>query len=380
MTYGNRIALTLAIRQAFRPHPLEVVQTQAADDIERLAARWPDADPLAALPSSQFGWMRACLTAFTLDASCRVLAIADGRRLLAAVPLVERYRHGLAWRCPPGAGELGEPVDVAWNDRPALDRLAAALVRDRTPLLLERLPADSAALAALHHACRGRAIALTRSAPGVPQITLDESWVEPERHLMAVHRHRLVRARHRAERLGPCSVQIHSPSLDELPRLLDVAFDVAFAAPRGEALRASELDRAVFYRQYAEAACMQGTLRICLLRFGARVAAAQVAVESGGALWLLHAQADPRYRPYWPQQQLARETIRYAAEANLESIEFWGPEQPWMRCWTLAQRACVTLCVYPLGFRGLAALVADTLVDTHGWWRHRRQQSAARNS
>jgi CelD/BcsL family acetyltransferase involved in cellulose biosynthesis len=262
-------------------------------------------------------------------------------------------------------------MDLVWDDEVTLRRLAVALAQSRSPLLLARVRADSAALAAIRRACRGRALVVVRAGRPHPYIQLDESWMEPQRHLNAFCRDLLRVARQRAEQFGPVTTEIHTPSLHELPELLDAAFEIeargrlesAAGAPAGD------LHRAVFYRQYAEAACVEGRLRICLLRIGNRVAAAQVAVESGDGFWQLTAGEDERYAACSPGQLLARETIRYAAEANLSSYEFWSRTEPWTPAWTDRMRHCVSLRVYPFGLRGLAALVADAVVA--GWrkWR-----------
>ncbi|MCH7493972.1 GNAT family N-acetyltransferase, partial [bacterium] len=85
---------------------------------------------------------------------------------------------------------------------------------------------------------------------------------------------------------------------------------------------AHDPQRAMFYRQYARAACLEGTLRVCFLRIGDRTAAMQLAVEQRGAFWLLRAGYDARFADCSPGLILTRDTIRYAAEAGLTSYEF----------------------------------------------------------
>jgi CelD/BcsL family acetyltransferase involved in cellulose biosynthesis len=203
---------------------------------------------------------------------------------------------------------------------------------------------------------------MQRAAAPTQFASLDESWIEPERHLPPIERRLLVRARKRAERLGPVTVEIHSPDLSELPRLLDAIDDLnAAAGVRWDEAHASRrLGQAVFLRQYAEAACVAGSLRICMLRIGDRVAAAQVCVEGEHAAWMLVAESCPRFTRCRPAQLLACEVLRYCAQANLRSLEFWIEAQPWMQSWPLAARDHVSLRVYPIGIRGTAALLLDS--------------------
>jgi CelD/BcsL family acetyltransferase involved in cellulose biosynthesis len=202
---------------------------------------------------------------------------------------------------------------------------------------------------------------------------LDESWVDPEQHLNAGRRSDLRRARRKAEQLGPLTTEIRTPQLHELAGLLDVAFEVEARSWKGDAGTALAKDphRAVFYRQYAEAACTEGTLRICLLRIGDRVAAMQIALETGGRFWLLKVGYDAEYSACSPGQLLLRDSIRYAAEAGLESYEFLGRSESWTRVWTATERPCLALRVYPLGVRGLAALAADAAAAGYAKWRRK---------
>ena len=352
---------------------VEIIRARVPDEVDRLETRWRALDARGGCPSSHFGWTRACLTAFADEATIEIIAAERGHQLLGVAPLVRKRLHGVQRLLLAGASQLYEPMDLVWDDEVTLRRLALALARSGSPLLLARMRADSPALAAIRRACRGRALVVVRPDAPHPYIQLDESWMEPQRHLNGYCRGLLRIGRLRAEQFGQVATEIHTPGLHELPELLDAAFEVEARGWKGQVagVPAGDPHRAVFYRQYAEAACVEGALRICFLRIGDRVAAAQVAVESGGRFWLLMAGEDDRYTDCSACQLLARETIRYAAEANLSSYEFWGRLEPWTHAWTARMRRCVSLRAYPFGPRGLAALVADAAVA--GWhkWRSR---------
>ncbi len=319
----------LQIRRPARPAPrsgaLELVRAETPDEVERLAAGWPDA--AGRLPSSQFGWIRACLAAFDSDAAQarrghRHRPPAGGRGSLGRPATPRRMANGASRRRRvgrtgrPGMGRPGRSQPAGWRPRGW-----------RYPVHLPRVPADSPVIEALRRAARGRALCLVRPAAPHPFIALDDSWIEPSQHLLAVDRRRLWHARRAAERRGPLATEIHAPDLDQLPQLLDrtLELDRAMQAAGPRPPDASRtLDQTVFYRHYAEAACVDGTLRVCFLRAGSRLAAAWLAVESEGSLWLLKAAADPGLAACWPEQLLAHDAIRYAAEANLESVECWG--------------------------------------------------------
>jgi CelD/BcsL family acetyltransferase involved in cellulose biosynthesis len=352
---------------------LRLVRLRWLDEVDALEEAWRTLGKGIDSPLAQFIWTRACLCAFAEDSAPHIVAARRGARVLALAPLVKRRLHGVRRLFLAGVSDLYEPADLVWTDSRALERVAASLARGGTPLVFERMPADSLSLPTLKRAYRGRAIVITRSQATCPYIALDESWLEPEAHLNSGRRSDLRRARRKAEQLGHVTTEIHTPDLNELSELLDRSIEVEAKSWKGEAgtALAHDVHRAVFYRQYAEAASAEGILRICFLRIGDRVAAMQLALEHGGGFWLLKVGYDPRFSQCSPGLLLMRDTIRYAVEAGLTSYEFLGRAEAWTRVWTPSEHPCVSLRVYPLGVRGLTALAADAAVTLYKRWRRR---------
>ena len=102
--------------------------------------------------------------------------------------------------------------------------------------------------------------------------------------------------------------------------------------------------------------CTKGALRMCFLRIGDAVAAAQIAVTFGDRFWLLKIGYDEAFARCSPGTLLSLETIRYAAARGLRSYEFLGGPEPWTRMWTDQERPCVSLRVYPASLRGIWVL------------------------
>jgi CelD/BcsL family acetyltransferase involved in cellulose biosynthesis len=353
---------------------LRVRSALVLDAVDALEGPWREMESRVESPFGQFGWTRACLSAFPADATPHLMAGFAQQQLVALAPLVKKREHGVCRLFLAGVRELFEPMDVVWTDEQALTRLTRSVARGGYPLVFERMPSDSASLRALQRAYRGRAIVLVAPRPACPYVCLDESWLTPDRHLSAKDRVALVWARHSAEEFGEVTTEIHTPDLRDLAELLDRAVDVeargrgnvdsrdgkACAASRGAAAPlAGDPQRMVFYRQYAQAACVEGNLRVCFLRIGDCVAAMQLAVEQGGAFWLLRAGSDARFADCSPGLLLAHDTIRYAAEAGLTSYEFLNTADEWTAAWSTAEHPCSMVRVYPFGVRGLSALAAD---------------------
>lgn len=341
------------------------------DEVDALDDAWRQLEPHTASPLGHFNWVRAALRAFEENTQPHIVAVSHEGRLRALAPLVSIRVRGIRRLKLAGVRELHEPADLLWDDAAALRRLVVSIARRGAPLALDRIPVDSAAIGELRRCYRWRAIVLTRPRQSCPYIELDESWVEPESHLNAGRRSDLRRARRRAEQLGPVTTEIHTPSLKELSYLVDTALAVEARSWKGETGTALIHDphRAAFYRRYFEAACVDGTLRICFLRIGDHVAASQVAVEESGGFWLLKVGYDQRFAASSPGMLLLRETIRYAAEAGLKTYEFLGTAESWTRAWTTTERQCISLRVYPLGLRGMSALAVDLAAGGYKKWK-----------
>ena len=262
-----------------------------------------------------------------------------------------------------GVNDLHEPADLLAADDEALRRLTALLVDRREPLVIERMLADSPTVAALEHACRGRAILVRRPAANCPFIPLDSSWLEPESHLNSGRRSDLRRARRKAEQAGPVRFEILTPGPADVDRLFDQAMAVEAKSWKGDAGTALAYDgrRAEFFRHYVHQAAREGVLRICFMYIGDSPAAMQIAVEQQQGFWLLKIGYDAGFATASPGLLLMRETIRYAAAAGLRTYEFLGRAEAWTTVWTNQERSTVTVRIFPFTVRGLAALAADAL-------------------
>ncbi|HTM53589.1 MAG TPA: GNAT family N-acetyltransferase [Pirellulales bacterium] len=352
-------------------HPLRWLRATSLDALDALEETWRGSDLEIETPIGRFSWTKCCLAEFSDHGDPHLIAAVRGEKLVAVAPLVKKSRRGVARLVLCGTEVLFEPVDLIAVDDRARRGLVKRLIRSGAPLDLERVWAGSKSIHALVRACRGRAIVVERPQAPCSYITLADSWCEPDQHLESGCRGELHLARRKADELGGVAIEIHGPDLDELPELLDLAFEVEARSGNGEtgAALLHDADRAAFYRRYAEAACVEGTLRICFLRIGDRVAAMQIALEDQRAFWLLKLGHDPRFASCSPGMLLMRETIRYAAEAGLERYEFLGRGRDWTRPWTDTEHETLSLCVYPFGLRGVAALLVDGAAALYRKWR-----------
>jgi CelD/BcsL family acetyltransferase involved in cellulose biosynthesis len=313
-----------------------------------------------ASPIQQYLWSESCCATLPLDGEIHFFVAKTGSQTGAIAPLV-RTKSVLGRLEHLGVKVLREPADLLFSDPVALQSLANALVKLGSPLFLDRIPADSPTVAAIQEAYRGRGLVLLRSAQPYPRILLHQGWRKPESQLNSGRRSDLRRAVRNAEKIGPVSYQILSPTPSQLGPILDEALEVEAAnwkGSEGSAISSDKL-RGQFYRHYAASASAAGTLRLCFLRVGSKAVAMQFALECARGFWLLKIGYREEFARCSPGMLLIAETIRYAASKDLVSYEFLGNADNWTRIWTQDEIQTVTIRAYPFRIRGIAALAAD---------------------
>lgn len=328
--------------------------------LDDIAPFWQALESDITSPIQQSLWSESCCTTLPLDGELHFVVVKTGSQTGAIAPLV-RAKGVLGRLEYLGVKILREPTDLVFSDPVALENLANALLKLGSPLFLDRIPADSPTVAAIREAYRGRGLVLIRRAQPYPRIVLHQGWGEPESQLNSGRRSDLRRAVRNAEKTGPLSYQILSPTLSELGPILEEALDVEAANWKGSEGSAIAYDklRGQFYRHYAAAACAAGILRLCFLRIGSKAVAMQFALECAGSFWLLKIGYRDEFARCSPGMLLMAETIRYAASRGLASFEFLGNVDNWTRIWTQDEIQSVTIRAYPFGARGIAALAAD---------------------
>ena len=328
--------------------------------LDEIAPFWRMLEGDTTSPIQQYLWSESCCATLPLDGDIHFFVAKTGSQTGAIAPLV-RAKSILGRLEHLGVKVLREPADLLFSDPVALQSLANALVKLGSPLFLDRIPADSPTVAAIQEAYRGRGLVLLRSAQPYPRILLHQGWRKPESQLNRGRRSDLRRALRNAEKIGPVSYQILSPTPSQLGPILDEALEVEAAnwkGSEGSAIARDKL-RGQFYRHYAASASAAGTLRLCFLRVGSKAVAMQFALECARGFWLLKIGYREEFARCSPGMLLIAETIRYAASKDLVSYEFLGNADNWTRIWTQDEIQTVTIRAYPFRIRGIAALAAD---------------------
>jgi CelD/BcsL family acetyltransferase involved in cellulose biosynthesis len=332
-----------------------------------IAPFWNALEGSSCTPMQQYIWSDASRLTLPISGELAIVVVKTGPQTGAIAPLVSlkgclgRLEHL-------GVKYLHEPADVLYSDLDALKKLVSALVELRSPIFFERIPANSPVIGLIQEAYHSRGKVFIRSSAPYPRIMLNEDWRDPGSRLSSSWRSSLRRAIRTAEKIGPIRYEILSPRPNELGPLFEQALDIEAANWKGRAGSALALDtvRGKFFRQYAIAASEAGSLRLCFVHIGARAAAMQLAVECAGKFSLLKIGYREEFASCSPGMLLIAETIRYAASKELSSYEFFGSAESWTRTWTKDECDSVSLRVYPIGIRGMAALAVDA---AHVGWK-----------
>jgi CelD/BcsL family acetyltransferase involved in cellulose biosynthesis len=345
--------------------PAGVLKCRIVDDlagIVRLQAGWESLSPALRSPMETFGWSAAAAAGLSEAPPPQFLVAEHHGSIRAIAPLAAC--RGLAFGRLEmlGMDVLNEPGDLIYADHESLHAVVRRAVAFGRPIVLGRLPAESPTIKSFQQAAKGRGKVIVRRRPSCPYVPLDESWLEPERHLSSRRRSDLRRARRRAEQQGDVRGEIISPTPRQVDSLLDTAFTVEARSWKGATGTALSNDpvRGGHLRRFAFWASGAGILRLCLLHIGDATAAMQIAVEHNSALWLLKIGFDPEFAICSPGNLLLAESIRYAVNRKLISLEFLGTVEPWTRVWTEHERKCVSLRYYPFNFHGAAGFLSDS--------------------
>ena len=328
------------------------------DGVAGLSEDWPSSPDAVSALGQQHAWVMAGAETLVDPGRLRIVAASSGGSS-AVAPLIERPIHGRLEFL--GLREIGEPMDFSGAADSAIAELVEALVDLKRPILLGRLPSESATIPALRRACRGRALMVILPAPPSPYIALDPSWQDPERRIPKRKR-AIRRARQHAAEIGDVRFRLLRPRPgEELDGLLDKAWEVEGSGWKGRLGTALDsVSAGRFFRAYAGAAAQQGIFWISFLDIGDRIAAMEFGVELGGRFWALKTGFDEAFSAAAPGRLLTLETIRHAARMGFRTYELLGAPMPWKTDWTSDVHFNVKVAIYPAtSLRTVLALSAD---------------------
>lgn len=311
-------------------------------------------------PLMSFSWFLSCAETFCADGKLRVMAVSKDGMLAGIAPLFLKEHNGLKWHEIIGASFLGEPTDLLYDSAGSARLLLQKILSSAYPTILHRVPKSSAVFResgklSFHGLCLSRTCA--RSA----FVELKGSWDEYFATLSSRRKYDLKRARKRAEAFGPVAFEVANVSPESTGVLLKTVYDLEASGWKGKngsaILKRPELLR--FFDLYSRRASQEGKLRICLLRIGGAVAAAQIAVECGSRFWILKIAYDEKMSNCSPGILLTSESIRHAFNRGISVYEFLGSDEPWLDPWANGRHDYSAMALHPYTLQSAAALAKD---------------------
>lgn len=340
---------------------LEILHSGAA--IDALAQEWNDLPQAQANPLLGVDWF--AVAAHTFDAPTEALVLRRAGLLAGVAPLGTDLRAGVARLQPLGVRALHEPSGLLYRDEDALEALCTALVDQRRPFILQRMPSAGPLRAVLRRAARRRGVLCELTTPASPTVNFagDGDISTFEGQLSSRRRQDYRRARRRLERSGAVTFDLRIPSVDSVAAELDEAMRIeasGWKSRRGSTLLHTGRLR-VFFHEYARRMAASGQLRIAFLRVDGIGIAMQLIIEHASRLWIYKVGYDEQWAEHSPGTQLMWEVMRHACESRLAGVELLGKVEDWLTIWSRDVREYRTLVFYPFNLRGLRAVGADAM-------------------
>ncbi len=343
---------------------LRVEVLVSIDELTRLCGEW---DALAAHcqhPINSYSWCTNALRHVhrTSDRP-HVLALWNGEHLEALAPLV-LVKHSTGFRYEIiGARVLYEPIAILARTTDAARELGGALVKLRHPVVLTRLPAQSAFNEGFIGRARRAGILFNPRASGSQYVDLRRGWDPYYQGLPSRLKNIIRRGHKQLARIGEVSFEFIVAEPSNVAALLQQAFEVEARSWKSRTGSAVLLrpDLREFFFSYALDASRRGELLISFLRLQGAPVAMQIANIGYGAYWQLKLGYDECYSKQLVGLQLQLETIKWSYDRGLSRYEFLGVAERWIEEWTRTVHEYRTMHFYPCTFSGLRAALQDNI-------------------
>jgi len=257
---------------------------------------------------------------------------------------------------------IPEPAGMLADSPASLQSLLAGVRDLGFPLELERIPIELWNPEVMQDALGVMSLKSIREEGGSPWVALGTSWEEFEQGITSKRRGDLNRAYRQANRSGGIAVEFlrageHEPS--ELLRRFIQVESMSWKSSEASTIRDKEHIHAFFDHLVNH----YPGIVFGFLSIGGKLAAGQISVIHSQSLWVLKIAFDEAFRKCSPGILLMHEMLRYAHTERIQSFEFLGYEENWIKIWTKMSRRYYTLSLYPYSQRGLTRLGKDVVAN-----------------
>jgi len=326
------------------------------NDWRRLAERFKN-------PLLDFDWFSAGAEAFNSNEPLSIFIIKNGSQISAIAPLADTIERDVNKLELIGSPFLGEPGGLLYSDQSSLEMLLRVIIRKKKPIFLRRLQSNSPETDLVKKMHITRSICRIKDGGSVPWISINTNWDDYLEGLSSRRRYDLRRAEKRANEFGRVEVEVLSPKVEDLEKLLQEIYLVEATGWKGDKgsaiLKKPRLKN--FFSLYSTKAASQNMLRLGFLRIEGKSVAVLLGVQYAKRFWVLKIGYNEYYSKCSPGILLIHHTIRYAFDNRLEAYEFLGWDQPWIHMWNCQLRHCVSPLIYPYSLSGGMAFTKDVV-------------------
>ena len=325
---------------------------------------WNALEPAVTSPLLRWEWFYSAAEAFHQKQRLHLIVARRGKDVLAVVPLVERAR-GFGKRLEMiGVAPLQEPCGLVCDNASAQAAIVDALQRTGLAVVLERLDGQIVRDRSIVSLFKDRGRTVSKETGGTCFLPLlNDSYDKYLEALPSKRRYDLKRLERRGSTAGPFDCRIFNPRPHELDRCLDTVFAVEARNWKGAYGSAILCNPAMeqFFRVFCHHACREGYLRLAFLSLQGNTAAVMIGAELGRRFWVFKIGYDDRWAQYSPGLLLTNQTVKYAFDRGLETYEFLGSNEPWIRLWSGKDnvRPKFLLAFYPYTVQGAMRLGVD---------------------
>ena len=357
---------------------IEIIKGVMSEKWLRLEVEWNSLADRFTYPLVRFEWFHAAARFLCNGEDVRLIAVRRGGKLAGVLPLCQsRVSNGCGLEMTlMGAQELGEPAKLLCDGLDAFERLIGAAASFRLPLRLARFREEDVPFDLFKQWTKRRlTLVVRRTAESSPYLSIAGTWDDYENRLSGRRRYDLRRARRRAEEIGQVELEVTQPELGGLEKVLDLFFEVEAHSWKGRSGSALKHHHRLgaFFRDYSQAVCAQGLLRVGIMRIDSQPAALLLGVEVYNRFWVLKIGYDEKFGACSPGILLMHHVLKNAFETGLSGFEFLGSDENWLRMWPGRKlHANVSYGIFPAGWHGWSALVREAAGRGLKMWRARR--------
>jgi CelD/BcsL family acetyltransferase involved in cellulose biosynthesis len=294
---------------------------------------------------------------FAPQGSFHAIAVAEGDRLIAALPLVgrrvKRVLRTLALPTNPWASSGDLLIDESVDPVEASVALLSGFPRLAKPTLwLERVAVEEPRWLAFQRAARLAGFESTRQDSYVTaQIILESSFAEFEARLDPDHRRNCRSKANAIERAGGARLDVHTDGTpEEIDALVRRGFEIedrSWKNASGTSVLKTP-GMLEFYQREARIAAKLGHLNLLFFEHQGQPIAFAYNLFAKGTHYGVKIGCDANFKQLAPGHQLLRANLQrlHNDRSNL-FLDFWGPALPWTENWTDCTYAVGRLTLTP---------------------------------